>query len=116
MPVRVVHFKVQNVPKYALHEASAQARVITLGSTTIWVHTAHRKATPGMLPSLVSDSAKPKRSLSRRPGASLAITIDELVVHYLDHAASYYSSGGRPTKECICMVEAIRHLRPLHGS
>lgn len=104
-----------NVPKYSLHKATGQARVIIGGKH----HYLGKYGSPGsrnLYAKLIGqqfhkESDLPESALGTFP----ALTVDELISHYLDHAEKYYCFEGKPTKEYTCMVEAVRHLRPLYG-
>lgn len=106
----------KHVPKYSHHKASGQARVIISGKHHYLgafgspeSHTRYAALIGQQFP----EASSIPESL---PGTFPAISVDELLAHYLDHAETYYSLDGKPTKEYTCMVEAIRHLRPLHGN
>ena len=45
-----------------------------------------------------------------------ALTIDELLLRYLDFARGYYVNGEKPSKELTCMKEAMGHLRALYAT
>lgn len=105
----------KNVPKYSLHKASGQARVIIDGTHhylgKFGSPESRNKYAKLIAQQFQGDSGLPESV----PGTFPQITVDELISHYLDHAETYYSFEGKPTKEFTCMVEAVRHLRPLYG-
>ena len=105
----------KNVPKYSLHKPSGQARVIIDGKH----HYLGKFGSPesrNQYAKLIGQQFQEESGLPESlPGTFPALTIDEMIAHYLDHAEKYYSFDGQPTKEYTCMVEAVRHLRPLYG-
>ena len=92
----------QRVPKYSKHAPSGQARVILNGKHLylgkFGSAESQRKYTELLAQHCQSSPVIPVS----KPGEYPSNTIDELLVQYLDHAESYYSAGGKPTKEFVC--------------
>lgn len=105
----------KNVPKYSLHKPSGQARVI-IGGKHHYLGKFGSPESRNKYAALIGQQFHEESGLpDSPPGTFPALTIDELISHYLDHAEKYYCFEGKPTKEYTCMVEAVRHLRPLYG-
>lgn len=103
------------IPAYRLHKASGLARVILDGKHVYLgpfgspeSQVAYGKLIAERFGNLVAD-LPPSPVGDKYPD----ITINELLVRYLDHAARYYSGAGEPTKEYGAMEDAITPLRTL---
>ena len=106
----------KRIPKYSLHKPSGQARVIINGRHHYLGKFGSVESQRKYAELLHQQFGQSKNLPECDPGEFPHLTVDELLVHYLDHAESYYSRDGQTTKEYTCMVEAVRHLRPRYGS
>jgi len=104
-----------HVPKYSLHKASGQARVIIRGKHHYLGKFGSAESRKKYV-DLIGNQFQEESKLPEAPvGEFPSLSIDELISHYLDHAEKYYCFEGKTTKEYTCMVEAVRHLRPLYS-
>jgi integrase len=105
-----------HIPKYSLHKPSGQARVI-IGGKHHYLGKFGSSESRTKYAALIGKRFHEESKLPESPpGKFPLLTIDELILHYLDHARTYYCFDGKPTKEYTCMEEAVRHLRPLYGN
>lgn len=108
------------VPSYGLHKASGQARVILNGKSCYLGPygsvESRRKYTR-----LITEWEAGSRCSSPSPSAPdpsrpPRLTIDELIVAYMEFAKAYYVKNGRPTDEQGSIRQALRPLHELYGS
>ncbi len=101
--------KTRSTPSYLLHRGTGQARVRIEGKD----HYLGRFGSPESrerYSDLISDWLVKQDNLS---GCSL--TVDDLALLYMDHAARYYRKDGQPTSEVHCTRLALRHAVTTHG-
>jgi integrase len=108
--------KPTKIPKYSLHASSGQARVVVNGKHIYlgkYGSAESHKKYSQIIAELASGSLA---SLSDLPSGQFDdLSIDELLLRYLQFARSYYSENGKPSKEYRCMMDAVKHLRPRFG-
>lgn len=90
-------------PAYTLHKASGQARVRIDGKD-------HYLGEYGSPKSRDDYEDLIAEWLSRQDVTRLTLTINDLALLYLDHAAAYYRKNGEPTSEVGCIRSALRLL------
>lgn len=108
----------KKVPSYGLHKPSGQARIIVRG-TSIYLgkhgspesHEAYARWVTKL-----SAETPPEPVRLTHPDRLHELTINELLVRYLQYADGYYRWKGERTREYSSMVEAIRPLRRLYGT
>jgi integrase len=99
-------------PSYKLHKPSGRARTRIDGKDYYF---------PGPFDSLKSRAAYEAlvgRWLTAHQNVALdtaTITVDELVLLYLEHARVHYRKNGEPTSEVSCIAQAVRPLIRLYG-
>lgn len=109
---RLVH----RLPAYKLHRASGKARVR---------HQNREIFLPGKFGSkesreaygrfLAEMSSQPDSTLVAEAPAPDLLSISELILRYLEHAARYYKKDGRPTGEHRSIMYAVRPLEAMFG-
>lgn len=108
----------QRIPAYRLHKPSGQARVI-LDGKHFYLGTfgtaESRQAYARLIAERFSPRAEPNDDRSASSPRFPDLTINELLVHYLQFAQRYYVKEGAPTKELTCMKEVMGPLRLLYG-
>ena len=105
------------VPSYCLHRPTGQARVIVDGKHIYLGKYGSRESRAKYSRILAELAARTdSRPTPDSSPEGCDLEIDELILRYLQYAETYYSKGGKPTQEFICMVEALRPLRELLGS
>ncbi len=106
------------IPKYRLHKGSGQA-LVQINRDRIYLGTYGSEESKEKYERLVSEwlsNGRPRVSRpTADPHAKTDLTMNELILAYWHFAESYYSKEGEPTKELICMREALRPLRRLYG-
>ena len=106
------------IPKYRLHKGSGQA-LVQINGVRVYLGTYDSEESKEKYQRLVSEWLSNGRQRvsppAADPQAKAALPIKELILAYWRFAESYYSKEGKPTKELICMREAIRPLRRLYG-
>ena len=102
------------IPKYRLHKGSGQA-LVQINGHRIYLGTHGSEESKEKYQRLVSEWLSHGRRVSHTGQPPAAIPIKELILAYWHFAEGYYSKEGKPTKELICMREAIRPLRRLYG-
>ena len=109
--------KSSKLPKYALHRASGQARVLVNGKHIYlgkFGSVESQQKCADIITKLASESLA---AISDLPSGQFPdLTIDDLLLRYLQFARSYYCEAGVPSKEYRCMTDAIKHLRPRYGT
>lgn len=101
--------KIKSTPSYLLHRGTGQARVRIDGRD----HYLGRFGSPesrDRYKDLISDWL-----LKRDDLCGCSLTVDDLALLYMEHAARYYRKGGRPTSEVHCTRLALRHAVSTHG-
>jgi integrase len=95
-------------PAYLLHQATGQARV-RIGGKDHYLGAWQSPESKDRYEQLITEW------LRVRDPAQLTLTIDELVLLYLDFARDYYVKGGKPTSEIHGIRAAVRPLVLLFG-
>lgn len=100
-------------PQYRLHKPSGLARVIVDGKHVYLgkygseeSHTAYSRILAEFLSQGASAPQEPAAAVE-----TLDVSINELLVLYLQHARAYYSKDGSPTQEYVAMRDAVIPLR-----
>lgn len=104
------------VPKYRLHKPSGLG-VVRLGGRDVYLgrhgtpesHAEYRRIIAEWL------GAGHPRVASTASGHAVGISVNELVVAYLEFAKTYYVKHGRPTGELACLRHAIKPMVILYG-
>ena len=106
------------IPKYRLHKGSGQA-LVQINGDRIYLGKYDSEESKEEYQRLIAEWLSNGRQRvsppTADPQAKAALSIKELILAYWRFAESYYSKEGKPTKELICMREAIRPLRRLYG-
>lgn len=97
-------------PTYLLHKATGQARV-RIGGRDIYLG-AHGSAESRARYDELLDGWHRRTG----DGTSLTLTVDDLVLYYMEHAQAYYRKDGAPTSEINCIKQATRPLIKLYGN
>lgn len=117
----------QSVPSYRLHKSSGQARVL-IGGRHNYLGKYGSSKSREKYARLIAEHFGPAADLRKAESPSESeretkseddfpqISVDELLLAYLDFAAGYYVKNGRPTKELRSIKEAMGHLRALYAS
>lgn len=107
----------KRLPGYLLHKPSGHARVRIEGKDHYLgpYGSVESRALYGELIAahLARQAAPPTQT---RPGRPSDLTINELCLAFLRHAAVYHGNGGKPTAEYRCYKSVIRPLVELYGS
>ncbi len=103
------------IPRYCLHKPSGLARVIVEGKHVYLGEYDSEKSRQAYAQLICERFGNP---LADNPPSAMGdnfpdISINELLVRYLDYAASYYSLNGERTKEFGAMDDAVVPLRIL---
>lgn len=105
-----------HVPTYRLHKPSGQARVIIDGKHLYlgpYGSEKSRQAYARILAQRFSPSSAAEEPLPS--GVFPDLCLNELLLKYVEFAETYYVKDGKPTKELVCMKEAMAPLRLLFG-
>jgi integrase len=107
----------KKVPSYRLHKPSGQARVIINGRHH-YLGVYGSGESKSKYARLISEQAAPDNTNTQYGSEQFSdLTIDELLIQYLDFAKEYYVlQDGRSSRELTSMKEAMRHIRELFGS
>lgn len=99
-------------PSYRLHKPTNQA-VVTINARDFYLGVYGSPDSRTEYDRLVAEWLTNGRRLSQSdPGG---LSINELLVAYLDFADGYYRKGGNPTRELDNIKLALRPLRRLYG-
>lgn len=103
------------IPAYRLHKSSGLARVILDGKHVYLGPFGSPESRIAYAKLIAERFGNPLADLPPSPLGDRFpdITINELLVRYLDHAARYYTRDGEQTKEYAAMDDAITPLRSL---
>lgn len=101
-------------PKYRLHKPSGLA-VVTLNGRDRYLGRYGSEESQAEYKRLVAESFTSHRSVGPAPDSSVDLTVNELLVSYLQHVDAYYRKNGRPTTEPTNIRLALRPLRQLYG-
>ncbi len=105
------------IPSYCLHKPSGQARVI-IGGEHIYLGKHGSPESWEKYQQAIADCISERKhaaNLSHGNGAC-ALSVNELILAYWQHASSYYVKNGRPTDEQAGIRAALRRLRRSYGS
>ena len=103
---------VHRVPAYNLHKTSGRARLRHHGRDVYL---------PGPFGSPQSREAYARfiRGVDSSPAMETPppelLSISELILHYSEHAETYYVKDGRLTSESVCIKYAVRPLEAVYG-
>jgi len=104
------------IPKYRLHKTSGRA-VVRLEGRDIYLGKHGTDESKQEYHRVISEWL-----VSKKSGASTdlsqktdSLTINELILGYLDHARTYYVKNGQPTRETENVKESLRELCQLYG-
>lgn len=102
------------VPKYGLHKPTGQARVVLNGRTHYLgkhgTEESHQK-----YEQLISSWIAGNRQQPCTLGGYPDLTVNELLLAYLQFAKGYYVKNGRPTSEFQGIKLAVKSLQELYG-
>ncbi len=109
--------KAAKVPAYCLHKASGRA-VVRVNGKDHYLGPFGSAESHERYAELIERwrlaKAAPKELPELPPSQELSV--NELLLKYWDYAESYYSSQGQPTKELVCMRDALRPVKRLYGN
>ena len=103
------------IPKYALHKATGQARVVLSGQSHYlgkYGSTESKERYQQLITSWLASG----RSLPQEPEDAHDLTVNELLLAYLRFAQGYYVRNGQLTSEYRCIKLAVRPLERLYGT
>ena len=86
----------KNLPGYLLHKRSGQVVVVIQGKT-IYLGKYKSKASREEYERVIGEYIANGRKLPPTRGNGFGISIEELIIKFLDYAASYYQKNGRQT-------------------
>ncbi|MEM9702665.1 MAG: recombinase XerD, partial [Planctomycetota bacterium] len=116
------HSSPARVPGYRLHKPSGQARVYLDGRHVYLGKHGSSESREQYARLIAEQFAGPSGSQSSSargtasgPSAAFGLSVNELLVAYLDFAEVYYSADGEPTRECRSVKEALKPLKELYG-
>ena len=110
-----MHTLSSRLPSYRLHKPSGLA-VVSIGGRDVYLGKHDTDESRGEYDRLIAEWLANGRTIPRRvSGSGLDISVNELMLTYLDHADSYYLKNGKPTSEPGNIRLAIRPLRQLYG-
>lgn len=113
----------QRVPAYGCHKATGQA-IVRLSGRDNYLGKYGSAESHDKYQRLIAEwrLQQVEREGQRRDatlGGSAVlrtIPVEELIFRYWQFAKTYYVKDGRPSKELLCMKDALRPLRKLYGS
>lgn len=109
----------KRIPSYWLHKPTGQARVRINGRDHYlgkFGSAESRAAYARLIAEHYGDAAEARSvTPSSVDDPYPHVSIDELLLAYLDYAEGYYVEDGEPTKELECMQEAMGHLRAVYS-
>lgn len=95
-------------PSYLLHKSTGQARV-RIGGKDHYLGEYGSPESRNRYDDLIAEWFV-RQSVDRA-----CLTVDQLVLKYLDHCDGYYRKSGEATREIVNVRIAVRHLVRLHG-
>ena len=110
---RVFRGASHGVPSYRHHKPSGKA-VVTLNSRDFYLSPWQSAESKSEYDRLITEWTANGRMLPLGATSS-DLTISELGVGFLRHAAAYYSNDGETTSEYTCLKDAIRPLHDLYS-
>lgn len=113
MPVRPSF----RTPSYRLHKPTGQA-VVTIGGRDFYLGPHGSPESRAEYDRLIAEwlhSGRRLPSTSAAPGGRSDLTVNEMLLRFVEWAESYYVKGGKPTGEVTLIKYAIRPLRQLYG-
>ncbi len=101
------------IPSYRLHRPSGLG-IVCLDGKRIYLGKWNSKESREKYRRVVAEwLANGRRSHGNQPHESIAVV--ELIDRYLQFAKTYYQRDGQPTKEVLCIKDALRPLFSLYG-
>src|SRR5258708_1768103 len=97
-------------PSYRLHKPTGQA-VVTLDGRDFYLGKHATEASRAEYDRLIAEWLAHGRRLPRAGGGDL--TVNELILRYVEFADTYYSKAGKPTSEPASIRLSLRPLRRL---
>ena len=79
----------KNIPSYRLHKPTGQA-IVSLDGKMFYLEKYKNKESRAKYEELIADFLANGKKLPPTRGKGDGITIEELVIQFLEHAASYY--------------------------
>jgi integrase len=107
--------QVSRVPSYRLHKPTGLA-VVTIGGRDAYLGKHGTPESRAEYDRLIAEwlaTGRRPMPADQAPGADL--TINEMLLAYLDHADAYYVKNGKPTSEPTNIRLALRSLRQVYG-
>jgi len=117
LEVDSVSTRTVRTPKYRLHRPTGQA-VVTLNGRDFYLGKHDSPGSRSEYDRLLAEWLVNGRSAAPVATGQLTrdgITVGELILAYLRHAAGYYVKDGEPTKEVANIKLALRQLRKLYA-
>lgn len=110
----------QKIPSYTLHKASGQG-LVRLDGVDHYLgrfgseesYEKYERAIAEWRTRKAEQTAAAR--LPNQPADISLLTVNELILRYLQFAQTYYSKAGQPTKELADMKYALRPVRKLYG-
>jgi integrase len=108
----------RSIPSYSCHKRSGQA-VVRLADRDVYLGPFNspesRERYDRFVAEWLANGRRPPEPLTETP-AELGLTIDELIVRYMEFAGLHYRKNDTPTKELGNIKDSLRPLRQLYGS
>ncbi len=105
------------IPKYRLHKPSGLA-VVRLNGRDVYLGQHGTEESRQRYEQVIAEWLSNHRLVAERRellDSPRALSVNELVVAYLEHAESYYVKNGQPTGEFENIKDAVRQLFRLYG-
>ena len=110
-----MHAPPSRFPKYRLHKPSGLA-VVSIAGRDVYLGKFNTPESRAEYDRLIAEWLANGRAIARRvSGKPMDISINELLLAYLEHADLYYVKNGKPTSEPGNIRLAFRPLRQLYG-
>src|SRR5271157_2466481 len=110
MPVQL-----SRLPSYRLHKPSGLA-VVSIGGRDVYLGKFNTPESRAEYDRLMAEwLATGRRPIVAESASGADLTVNEMLLAYLDHADGYYVKNGKPTTEPVNIRLALRPLRQLYG-
>jgi integrase len=108
----------RSYPRYAFHKPSGQARV-QLGGRSFYLgphgSPESRAAYDRLVAEWLANGRRPPGPGPARDAPGDGLTVNEVIVRYMEFARAYYRKSGKETREVRNVKDSLRPLRALYG-
>src|SRR5262249_8359512 len=112
---RSMPVKHSRLPSYRLHKPSGLA-VVSIGGRDLYLGEFNSPESRAEYDRLMAEwLATGRRPIVAESDSWAYLSVNELLVVYLEHADAYYVKNGKPTTEPVNIRLALRPLRQLYG-